>query len=234
MNCQTFTDRLDQYLEGTLACGDYNAAAAHLQRCAECRNRIERVQTLRVALRNVPVPAPGPEFFDQAIIQAQGPRSANRMGWAAVTGAALAASLALWIGIGWFPGLFNAPATKPIGVTIALHQTRTVQLAFNAERDLTQATLRITLPDGVELQGFPGEHEVSWKTNIARGANVLSLPLTAVSSAGGKLLARLEHGDRSTQLSLPLYVSSAVHGTALPSSCITGENCKILREKNDA
>jgi hypothetical protein len=35
----------------------------------------------------------------------------------------------------------------------------------------------------------------------------LSLPLIAVSSPGGMMLARLEHGDRSTELAVQLRVN---------------------------
>ena len=234
MNCQAFENHLDEYLEGVLANAAYNAAAAHLQRCSGCQQRLAQMQALRAALRTLPAPGPRSGFFEDALARAQGARVARRTGWTYIAGAALAASLALWIGAGQLPTLLREPATKPIGVTIALHETRTVQLSFNAERDLPQATLSITLPEGVELQGFPGQHQVSWQTSIARGANVLSLPLTAVSATGGTLLARLEHGDRSTQLTVPLHVSDAPRTSALPA-CRTHDECnEIPREKNDA
>lgn len=216
MNCHTFQRHLDEYLEGTLAGRDYEAAAAHLQRCRDCQSRLTRVQVLRAALRSLPVPPPRGEFFEHALTRAQGPRYGRRAAWTYVTGAALAASLALWIGFGRLPDLLHTPAAKPVGVTIALHETRTVQLAFNAEHDLSQATLSITLPNGVELRGFPGQHRLSWKTNIARGANILSLPLVAVSTSDGVLLARLEHDDRSTELTIPLHINDTAPTSALP------------------
>jgi anti-sigma factor RsiW len=231
MNCQAFADQLDEYLEGALADPGYDAAAAHLQRCAACQRRVARAQALRAALRTLPAPAPRSGFFEQALARAQRPHDGRRMGWAYVTGAALAASLALWIGAGSLPVGMHTPTTKPIGVTIALHETRTVQLAFNAERDLPQATLRITLPAGVELKGFPGQRQVSWQTNIARGANLLSLPLIAVATTDGALLARLEHGDRSTELVVPLHVGDAAHTSGLSStSTVIGEREPLLKE----
>lgn len=235
LNCRTFADRLDEYLEGALAHPAYDAAATHLQRCAACQRRVAHTQALRAALRTLPAPAPRSGFFEEALARAQGPRSTRRSGWAYLTGAALAASLALWIGAGRLPLWVHTPAPKPIGVTIALHETRTVQLAFNAERDLPQARLRITLPEGIELKGFPGQREVSWQTNIARGANLLSLPLTALSASGGSLLARLEHGDRSTELTVPLHVTAAAHTSALPAmSAVVGERESIFKETTDA
>jgi hypothetical protein len=234
-NCRTFADRLDEYLEGALAHSVYDAAAAHLQRCTACQRRIARAQALRAALRTLPAPAPRSGFFDEALARAQGAHGPRRRGWMYVAGAALAASLALWIGAGRLPLGMHTPATKSIGVTIALHETRTLQLAFNAERDLPQARLHIMLPEGVEIKGFPGQREVSWQTNIARGANLLSLPLTALSASGGTLLARLEHGDRSTELTVSLHVTAAAHTSALPAaSAAVGERESIFKEMTDA
>lgn len=228
MNCLAFEDRLDEYLEGALADNAHAAAAAHLRSCDHCRRYLARVEALRVAVRNFPVPAPRPGFFEHALARAQGRDASRRTGWAYAAGAALAASLALWIGFGRLPDLLHAPAAKPIGVIIALHQTRTVQLAFNAEHDLRQATLTITLPEGVELQGFPGQRRVSWQTNIARGANVLSLPLVAVARSNGALLARLAHDGRSTELNVPLHVNDPVpaHTSALPMTRASINQCE--------
>src|SRR5258708_17451357 len=98
MNCQTFADRLDEYLEGALASDAHEAAAAHLQGCTLCQRRLARTQSLRAALRNLPVPAPRRDFFDQALAHAQAPHAVPRSRWAYITGAALAASLARWLG----------------------------------------------------------------------------------------------------------------------------------------
>lgn len=234
MNCDAFEYRLDEFLEGALADYEHKAAALHLQRCAECQRRLARVQALRAALRNQPIPAPRPGFFEQALARSQGPRTAHRAPWTYAVGAALAASLALWIGFGRLQ-MFHAPAAKPVGVTIALHETHTVQLAFNAERDLPQATLSITLPAGVELRGFPGQRRVTWQTNIARGANVLALPLIAVSTSEGTLLARLTLGNRSAELAIPLHVRNPLRTGAISSTCGTSNGCKsVFREVNNA
>lgn len=215
MNCHAFQQHLDEYLEGALAGLEYDAAAAHLQHCTDCQRRLARAQGLRAALRSLPIPPPRSGFLEQALAGAQRPQRIRHLGWAFATGAALAASLALWISLTPAPGLF-APATKPAGVVIALHETRTLQLAFNAERDLPHATLSIVLPAGVELRGFPGQHRISWQADIVRGANVLSLPLVAVSASDGKLLARLEQGERSTELTIPLHIDNSTPTSALP------------------
>jgi len=206
MNCQDFQAQLDEYLAGELPPNATDAAGVHLHDCAVCQRRLARMQAMRAALRSQPVPPPRSGFFEQALRKAQHPARSRVLRWPRLVGAAMAAGLAAWIGFsGWL-----APSSKPAhelnGVTIALHETRTVKLSFNAERELTGATLHIRLPEGVELRGFPGQREIHWRTDLARGVNMLSLPLTAVAATDGSLLARLEHGQRSTELTVRVLV----------------------------
>jgi anti-sigma factor RsiW len=207
MNCREFQDQLDEYLEGALASTAHEAASAHLRDCARCQQRLARHHERRAALRSLAVPAPRAGFFEHALRQARRPAHARAVLWTRLAGGAVAAGLALWIGFGLLPGTGPASGTRALStVTIALHEVSTVQLAFNAEQALSGATLSIRLPAGVEIQGFPGEREVRWKTDLARGVNLLSLPLRAIAAAEGPLQARIEHGDRSTEIRVLLLV----------------------------
>ena len=67
--------------------------------------------------------------------------------------------------------------------------------------------LTVTLPDGVELDGFPGQREIAWQTSLNEGKNLLPLKLIAVSPMGGEVLARLEHGDRDRTFRLRIDVT---------------------------
>jgi hypothetical protein len=97
-------------------------------------------------------------------------------------------------------------ATIP-GVSIALEQPRTVNLVFASATSLDTATLTVSLPDGIELDGFPGQREISWETSLNKGKNLLPLTLVALSPAGGELLARLEHDDRDRTFRLRVDVT---------------------------
>ncbi len=206
MNCQEFLAQLDEYMAGEMAPRDIDAAGAHLRACPGCQQRLARRHELRASLRSQPVPPPRPEFFGQALAIARQSGPARFSLWPRLAGAALAASLALWIGFGWWPGTQPSGTEKLAGIVIALHETKTVQLAFNAEQALNGATLYIRLPDGVEMRGFPGQREIRWRTDLARGVNLLSLPLIAVAASDGTLRARLEHDARSTEFTIPLHV----------------------------
>ncbi len=208
MNCQKFQAQLDEYMAGELEPRAVDAAGVHLRACPACQQRLARRHELRASLRSQIVPPPRPEFFGQALALARQSSAPARFSlWPRLAGAALAASLAVWIGFGWLPGTRPPSGSdKLAGIVIALHETRTVQLAFNAEQPLVGAVLHIRLPIGVELRGFPGQREIQWRTDLARGINMLSLPLTAVAASEGALRARLEHGARSTEFAVQLRV----------------------------
>ena len=222
MNCEWFAKNLDEYLEDSLGGSEPRAARMHLENCPICRRKIDRVRAMRDALRALPVPEPGADFFNEALVRARTPDRSRRLRWPQMTGVALAAGLALWLGFGWLPNAVRAPAQNSLGVTIALHEARTVHLSLNAERDLKLVMLSIRLPEGVEVQGFPGKRELRWHTDLAQGMNLLALPLVGVSVSDGTLVARLDHGDRHTEYSVRLHV----HGSA-GSDARTGV-CSIL------
>lgn len=214
MDCQNFLKQMDGYRDGSLTRAEHNAVADHLFHCPRCRERMTRADRLRAALREMPTPPMRPGFFHQALERAGAPPARRRSRWTYAAGAALAASVALWLGLSWFTTILQPSAT----VTITLNEPRTIQLAFDADRDLTKATIRLHLPDGVEVQGFPSERELSWETDLARGVNVLPLPLVATSTTGGALLARIEHGKRATELAVKLKVNARERAGALPRS----------------
>jgi hypothetical protein len=100
----------------------------------------------------------------------------------------------------------DAGASIP-GVTMALEVPRTVNLVFSATEAMDSATLTVSLPNGIELTGFPGQSEISWETSLNEGRNLLPLNLIALTPVGGELLARLEHEDRDRVFRLQLDVS---------------------------
>lgn len=209
MNCQEFLNQLDEYMTGEVEARVVDAASAHLRSCSNCQQRLARRHELRASLRSQAVPSPRPEFFGQALARARQSAPVRFSLWPRLAGAALAASLTVWIGFGWLSGP-QLESNKLADIVIVLHETKTVQLAFNAEQALSGAMLHIRLPDGVELQGFPGQRDIHWRTDLARGVNLLSLPLTAIAASEGTLRARLEHDARSTEFTVQLRVRELV------------------------
>ena len=166
---------------------------------------------IQALLKDYPMPQADAGFFDQALTRAthQGSRRQRNRWLATGFGGAIAAGLAVWVIGGMLMTTAEIPdpgVTIP-GITMALEEPRTVNLVFSSTEALREATLTVSLPDGVELAGFPGQREISWQTSLNEGRNLLPLKLIALTPAGGQLLARLEHEDRDRVFRLQLDVS---------------------------
>jgi len=166
---------------------------------------------LRALLKDYPMPQADAGFYDQALARATliGSRRQRNRWLMTGFGSAVAAGVAVWL-IGGM--LMNAPQTPDVdasipGVTVTLAEPRTVNLLFSSTTALESATLTVSLPDGIELAGFPGQREISWKTSLKEGRNLLPLRLIALTPVGGELLARLEHDDRDRVFRLQVNVS---------------------------
>lgn len=178
----------------------------------------ERDQEILELLKDYPMPEAQAGFFDQALVRAthEGSRRQRNRWLLAGFGSAVAAAAAIWIVSGVFfssPDLPAPDAAIP-GVTIALEEPRTVNLVFASATALDSAMLTVSLPDGVELDGFPGQREITWETSLNAGKNLLPLTLVALTPAGGELLATLEHEDRDRTFRLRI----AVNGNLLEES----------------
>jgi hypothetical protein len=168
-------------------------------------------QEILELLKDYPMPAADAGFYDQALVRAthEGSRRQRNRWLLTGFGAAIAATLAVWVVGGMLltnPQLPDSGATIP-GVTIALEETRTVNLVFASATALDSATLTVTLPDGIELNGFPGQREITWETSLNEGRNLLPLTLVALQPTGGELVARLEHDERNRTFRLRVDVT---------------------------
>lgn len=171
----------------------------------------DRERQLTALLKEYPMPAADQAFFDRAVIRATHVGSRRQRNRWLVTGftSAIAAGIVILLVSGVF---FNAAETPRIdasipGVTIALAEPRTVNLVFASTEPLDGATMTVMLPDGIELEGFPGQREVSWQTSLAAGKNLLPLKLVAVTPTGGEIVARLQHDNRNRSFRLRVEVS---------------------------
>ena len=173
--------------------------------------RVMKEQELLELLKDYPAPEAEAGFYDRALVRAvhKGSRRQRNRWILAGFGSAIAAGLAIWAVTAMLmttPQLPDAEPTMP-GVTIAMEQEHTVRLVFASAEALESATLTVSLPDGIELAGFPGQREITWETSLQEGKNLLPLTLIALTPAGGELLARLEHKDRNRTFRLQVDVS---------------------------
>lgn len=166
---------------------------------------------IQALLKDYPMPVADAGFYDQALVRATHAGSRRQRNRWLLTGfgAAIAATIAVWMIGGLLltsPQLPDAESAIP-GVTMALEEPHTVNLVFASATRLDSATLTVSLPVGIELEGFPGQREISWKTSLSEGKNLLPLTLIALTPTGGELLARLEHEDRDRTFRLRVDVT---------------------------
>ena len=211
MNCEHTLRNLDDFMDGGIDTEQHDAIASHVASCDSCQSVIEREQDLRGLLKDYPMAQAATGFFDQALVRAThvGSRRQRNRWLATGFGSAIAAGLAFWA-IGGFlltaPQLPDADLAIP-SVTMALEEPRTVNLVFSSAIAMESAVLTVSLPEGIELTGFPGQREITWETSLNEGRNLLPLKLIALTPTGGELLARLEHNNRDRTFRLQLSVS---------------------------
>ena len=160
----------------------------------------KRDQEVLELLRDYPMREASAGFYDQALVRAthEGTRRQRNRWLMTGFGSAIAAGVVLWF-IGGFFMSTPAPTLPEAGIpgiTMTLEEPRTVNLVFASKTALEAAMLTVTLPEGIELAGFPGQREITWETSLVEGRNLLPLELVALTPAGGEVFARLEHDNR--------------------------------------
>ena len=162
-------------------------------------------------LKDYPMAEASTGFYDQALARAthEGSRRQRNRWVMTGFGSAIAAGLVLWLVGGFFLTAPSSPAPDAgiPGIAMTLEEPRTINLMFSSETALPAATLTVTLPDGIELAGFPGQREIAWETSLVAGKNYLPLELIALTPVGGEVLARLEHENRDRTFRLRIEVS---------------------------
>jgi len=170
-------------------------------------------QEILELLKDYPMPEATAGFFDQALVRAthEGSRRQRNRWLLTGFGSAVAAGLVLWMVGGFLLTTPDLPLPTPDatipGITMTLEEPRTVNLVFASTEALNAATLTVTLPEGIEMSGFPGQREITWQTSLNAGKNLLPLKLIATSPLGGEVYATLRHDDRGRTFRLRIDVS---------------------------
>lgn len=200
MTCSRINKQLDDYVDVQLDVADTQLLDEHVAHCADCQEVLDRERALRASLKEYgdsSMPPPDVAFFDRALAKAaQSGSRRQRNRWLMTGfGGAIAAALAVWMIGGTF---FATPkVSEAVIATIAMviEEPRTVNLVFSSASALDDATMTVTLPEGIEVMGFQGQREITWMTSLKKGKNILPLTLIATSPTGGELLATLRHAD---------------------------------------
>lgn len=211
MICDDLKLELDDYLDGLLEDARHAAVQDHLENCHQCRQLLQREQAFRQDLRDLPVPPARPGYAARAVDKARaGTRIFHGHSFVAGFSSAIAAGVAIWvISILFLAGPVEPPQDSLQTVSIVLFETQKVKLAFDSPRELGNARVSLLLPEHVELDGFPGQREISWQTDLRQGRNILSLPIRATQLSQGTMEARIEHQGKSRVIRINLQAGKA-------------------------
>jgi hypothetical protein len=178
------------------------------------------LESLRQALRRMPVPEPHSGFVDRALARATS-QGASRMDssrpaappsrvrhlvtrWETWVGAALGGAVAAVLTVILLrPADSVSPQPR---LALTLHETRTVDVLIDSKHELKGATIRIAASGGIGLEGFDNEREIGWQADLERGSNLLSLPVVARAAGKARLVAIIEHDGRTRRVAVDLTV----------------------------
>lgn len=212
MDCREFALRLDDWLDGRLTAAERQTVQWHAAGCPSCGRRYRDAEALKSALRMLPAPELRAGFIERALARAAVAPRARGLRW--VPGLALAASVSLFAVLG---AILYAMRPDPIPtVVLTARQPGSVQLVFNAAKPLPGATLSIALPEQVEIVGYGMRRDLTWKTDLREGGNLLQLPLVVHGATGGELVARVSRGASSRTFRLKIKVRGADEAGGMP------------------
>ncbi len=216
MQCSEFLTQIDDCIDSQPGEDVRTAVSAHLEHCANCRNRLDEAQNLREMLRDMPVPAPSAGFAARALRQAAVAHTVNRvprrrMMFASGAAATLLAGVVLWFITGIHDPQVESnvvPQQQLAEVKLQLQETRHIRLGFNAPTDMQRVLVSLEFPEHVELEKYPGRKQIAWYTNLYKGDNVLKLPLSGLKTSKGKFIARVSSGQTSSEIHINLDVEA--------------------------
>lgn len=213
MHCENIQQQLDDYLAGELPEAEQEAVAAHLQQCDQCQRVFLQTQKLLLALHTMPVTSARAGYAQRVLDFLPQPADRSRpiarrpLWFVSGFATALVAMFVVWF-------VFPTPASLPLrsmpvlNLHVASHRIHNVDLVFHSPTRISHATLRITLPAGVEINGYSRQRVLQWQTDLKPGANRLVLPLLVIKQAGGILTAKLSHNGKTRTFRLNIVTDT--------------------------
>lgn len=196
MRCEDAMDRIETLAQPGV---ELTAAFEHVATCADCTSALRAMHALRT-LRDEPLPQVDELAVASAVDRALAnePSRRYRRGFLGgiASGVALAATVAA-VAFGlWIRNLDGDGAGSVPEVRLALNEPRAVTVALESPEPLIGADVRVELRGAVALEGYAGQRELRWSTNLDRGINQLTLPVIALDANGGQVLVEVVHGDK--------------------------------------
>lgn len=173
---------------------------AHLRRCADCREGAEDLRIARL-LRTMPAPEPAEDFERRALAaalpQSREPSRSRVRGWQlATTASLLLAVLAV------LPRWQQPAAPAPEAVAAL-----PVSVSLDTPRSLSGATIQVSLPPNLALEGYGDARQLQWQADLNAGTNRLTLPVQRRETGGeAEIVIRIEHEGARREFRVPVRV----------------------------
>lgn len=195
-DCKKVRFRLDDYIDGEITIAEADNIKKHLEQCPDCERRVRRARELQSQLRQLPAAEPDADFTQRQFQQLwyREPETVRKERWPRFrVDPGLVAALVIGLVLG---GVFmqwqSQQRAEPLQVmTLQTNETKEVKFAINANQRMDNVTMTINVPANMELEGFPGQREITWTTRLEPGMNMLRLPVRASQSGEGLLSMRL-------------------------------------------
>lgn len=224
MNCARALSVLEDRIAGDLPPGPAAELDAHLADCAGCRAALKELRLLKRELAGLSAPEPGPEVLERmlsAAIQSVPPPARRSPAWPGLC-VGLPTAAVLLLGLGFILGQRFASHRIPAPQIVLLARPITVgpsvtdvALVFRASDAVRSATISLTLPGDVQIAGRPNVRQLTWRTDLKSGANLLQLPLQATGTYDGTLVVRLSEGSIIRKLEIPVAVRQTPNSGAI-------------------
>jgi hypothetical protein len=208
MKCATCHSLVDDYLDRQLNVELRGEIDEHLTFCSACAARYREAELLKNDLASMQ-----PLCVDRAFIQTQISQikwQARRQRWNSLAIAASILISAVVLAISFSP---NKPSESEIRLFVQKEQT--VNIAFNTPEALSNVTIRLTLPDNIQLATNSELRVISWNTSLPKGENILPLPIIATQSMSGEIVAELLLGNNTKTFRVKIQSVADLSHTSL-------------------
>jgi len=198
MKCVDSVERLEQLADGSLPELQRRQVVNHVESCESCRFALHGYQAMRTLRQQAPAATPA-GLFEKVMAETRVRTETGRQRptfWLGVSvGGAIAAAIAVVVVTLGSIGTPQPDADEIPVFTVAIGEPRTLHIAIDAAKDLTAATVSITLAGDINIDGFGDKRMLSWTTDLQKGVNKLTLPIVATDADVGQLVVKLDHPD---------------------------------------
>lgn len=196
MQCDTANNLLDDFLSGRIAVSDAQSLSDHLAECPACERNYHESKIVFDALRGMEVPDTPAYFADRVIskaVEANSKYKHRSMLFYVTSG--IAASFALLFVL-TFALVDSSKTLSSSPIVLIGEEIKTVKLAIESARTVDGIKMTIDLSENLEISGYEEMRNITWKTRLEKGTNVISLPISAIAQGDGKIKASVEFRDR--------------------------------------